>query len=271
MPHLSISSKSQKLDSVQKLDNLMDVDHPNGDFTKSHEDHSECDNKYVDSLPSEVNNHLVTTESPDQDCVAEVKETHVDAAFCNLGEPSAISLNKMRAEEDIKVEFSADMSLSEHEHSASLECSRETEGNDVKDICVDEGLPVKEKTHVEDIFKSPKSTLDDIYPMKDEEFGSKNDKIDAEWLVPVGLKSCTDLACEKDFNNCESKVLLHQHGSENETKILVLRDFLKEKVVETISKRITAADDLQLKTSSGDGCKNDQDIAHKDTLTESEV
>lgn len=253
MAHLSISVDSQDSDSVRKLDNLMDVDQLKGDFNKASEDlyDSECHNKYVDSLKTEVNKDFIISESPVKDCIDEVKETYVNAGIDNLVEPSAMCLNKTQADEDIISQFSADLNLSLDENSSLQEHSKETDTTDVKDICIDEGLPIKEK----------------IYLVEDEEFGYKNTNLETECRIPVSLKSSTDLERGKDFNSSESIVPVKPHESTNETKKLVLRDFLKEKVVETLSTRDTAGDDSQLKSSAWNRCINEQDM----TSTETEV
>ncbi|KAL9680043.1 hypothetical protein QQ045_017916 [Rhodiola kirilowii] len=247
MPHRTTSINNLEEDCIPKIDNATNVDQSEGDSKIFSGDlcDSKCHNKDTDSVPT---NEATVMYSPG-DFSADVEESRLEAGFDDV-EPFGMCPSKIRADEENKVQSSDSVSHMELEHSVLEEHFRDADGGTVKDICIDEGVPVRDKILTEDItVDGLKCIVEDSNPAKDS-FGSNNVTVEVEWPVPVGVKSMTDEACEKDFNSCESKVLILQSESESEATRLVSNDLLKEKTVDTVSVEETYAQEPLSKTST---------------------
>uniref|UniRef100_A0A7N0UDQ2 Uncharacterized protein n=1 Tax=Kalanchoe fedtschenkoi TaxID=63787 RepID=A0A7N0UDQ2_KALFE len=128
------------------------------------------------------------------------------------------------------------------EHCKEIDCGA------VKDICIDEGVPVTDKIRGEDISEGNGKPMF-TRPAKDEELSSDNEKVDVEWPVPAGLKSSTGEACEKDFNTCESKVVAHESEFKSEASGLAPDEDRSSTPENSVEETADEASDMKADTS----------------------
>ncbi|XP_038706613.1 uncharacterized protein LOC120002096 isoform X2 [Tripterygium wilfordii] len=89
-----------------------------------------------------------------------------------------------------------------------LVCYRENSYLDVKDICVDEGVPLKDKLVFEDVFNH-NNTCTFILPEKNPSIETIEEKLDIDTSIPFLLKSEADKDSNNDFaNQCDSNDLM---------------------------------------------------------------
>uniref|UniRef100_A0A7N0VC36 Uncharacterized protein n=1 Tax=Kalanchoe fedtschenkoi TaxID=63787 RepID=A0A7N0VC36_KALFE len=259
------SANNPEVTSFQKFDNTTDADQPRVDSKIFPQDlcDSKCYSKDADSLPLATDSVFIEMESAGQDgCAGAKKEREIEFGFDDLVESFAAHPGKIEADEDNKIQSSANVSSVELELSVSREFCKEIDGGTVKDICIDEGVPVKGKILVEATVEEG-----DQSPTKEEDFSYSNEKVDVEWPVPIGLKSST----EKDFNSCESKVFAHQVESKNDA-LVVLDQLRNEKEIDTIYVEETCAAEIPAKTSEDNDCEEKEGEApQEESVTEFKV
>lgn len=112
--------------------------------------------------------------------------------------------------------FYTDKSVMECELPELVVC-KESSDHDVKDICIDEGVPSSlDKILIECDKSEHTSQRTFVTCNGDKNTDLSKEKVDIELPVPDGLKSVVENACNVDaVNQCESENLIQQNGEAN--------------------------------------------------------
>lgn len=111
--------------------------------------------------------------------------------------------------------FYTDKSVMECELPELVVC-KESSDHDVKDICIDEGVPSLDKILIECDKSEHTSQHTFVTCNGDKNSDLSKEKVDIELPVPDGLKSVVENACNRDaVNQCECENLIQQNGEAN--------------------------------------------------------
>lgn len=182
-----------------KAGNKISKEDKNGIFC----DLTDC-KKEVDSLPFEINDADRLWETPDLDCYTSVN--NLTNGNINKNElirdsvaPCTISPNKAESLEDKG--FYTDKSFTGCELPELIVCYKESYNHDVKDICVDEGVPSPDKILVEDGKDEPMGFCTFFSPNRDKDNDLITEKVDIKLPVEDELKSSEESSCNDDVLN----------------------------------------------------------------------